>query len=222
MPRPRSGSLARRTWIKICGITRVEDACTAVDAGADALGFILTPSPRRVTPDVAQRIVRDLPPHVLRFGVFVDEPAAEVTRVAGAADLDRIQVHGPVDPILRDVFGSRVLRAFRVRDEEVLEAIQDAGEAAFLLDAYSPDAPGGTGRTFDWSVARRATELGRLILAGGLDPRNVGAAIREVRPFGVDVSTGVEDSPGRKNADAIRAFVSTVREADRNLGDGDG
>lgn len=192
---------------------RGADARAAVEAGVNALGFVLTPSPRRVPPAVVRQIARDLPPHVLRIGVFVDEPAAEVARVAASADLDRVQIYG-VDPMLRDLFGTRLLAAFRARDEDVLGAIRDAGEETFLLDAYAPDVPGGTGRTFDWSLARRATGLGRLILAGGLTPGNVARAVREVHPFGVDVSTGVEDAPGEKNAEAIRAFVRAVREAD--------
>jgi len=110
------------------------------------------------------------------------------------------------------------VRAFRVRDAEVLSAIRDAGEATFLLDAWSGDAPGGTGRSFDWSIARLAAASGQVILAGGLHAGNVGQAIREARPFGVDVSSGIEDAPGRKDPDRIRAFVRAVRDADREVG----
>jgi phosphoribosylanthranilate isomerase len=201
----------------MCGITRREDAAVAAEAGADALGFVLTPSPRRVTAEVVREIVRELPPHVLRVGVFVDEGPAEIARAAAAADVDRVQVHGDPDPILRDLLGARFVRAFRVHDENVLEAIRDSGENTFLLDAWSPDAPGGTGLTFDWSVARRAREWGRVILAGGLHAENVGRAIRDALPFGVDVSSGVEEEPGRKSAERIRAFVKAVRDADREI-----
>jgi phosphoribosylanthranilate isomerase len=207
--------MPRRTWIKICGITRAEDAQAAAEAGVDALGFVLTPSPRRIPPARAREIAGLLPPHVLRVGVFVDEALDDVAAAVAAADVDRVQVHGAHGPALRERFESRLLRAFRARDENVVHAIREAGGGSFLLDAFSADAPGGTGRTFDWSLARRARALGRLILAGGLTPENVGRAVHEVEPFGVDVSSGVEESPGRKSAERIRAFVRAVREADR-------
>ncbi|MFN8178175.1 MAG: phosphoribosylanthranilate isomerase [bacterium] len=207
-----------RTWIKMCGITRADDAQAAAAAGADALGFVMTPSPRRVTPAEARKIIRTLPPHVLRLGVFVDERAAEIAEAALVAEVDRVQVHHPADPVLRDLLGARLLVAFRARDEGVPETIRESGEETFLVDAYSPDAPGGTGRVFDWSIARHAAEHGSLILAGGLTPENVGRAIREVRPFGVDVSTGIEDAPGIKNVGLMEAFVRAVREADAALG----
>ena len=209
--------MPRRTWIKMCGFTRPQDVQGAVDAGADALGFVLTPSPRRVSPVRVRALVRDLPPHILRVGVFVDEGTAEIANSAAAADLDRVQVHRAEDPMLRDLFGTRLLVAFRARDDGVLEAIRDEGAETFLLDAYSPDAPGGTGRTFDWGLAARASALGRLVLAGGLTAENVARAIRDVRPFGVDVSSGIEDAPGLKNVESMRAFVRAVRDADRAL-----
>ena len=206
------------TWIKMCGITRADDARAAVAAGADALGFVMTPSPRRVTPAEARKVIRTLPPHVLRIGVFVDERAAEIAEAALVAEVDRVQVHRPADPVLRDLLGPRVLIAFRARDEGAPEAIRESGEETFLVDAYSPHAPGGTGRVFDWSIAKRASELGSLVLAGGLTPENVGRAIHEVRPFGVDVSSGIEDAPGIKNVRLMQAFVRAVREADAALG----
>jgi phosphoribosylanthranilate isomerase len=206
------------TWIKMCGITRADDARAAVAAGADALGFVMTPSPRRVTPAEARKVIRTLPPHVLRIGVFVDERAAEIAEAALVAEVDRVQVHRPADPVLRDLLGPRVLIAFRARDEDVLDTIRESGEETFLVDAYSPHAPGGTGRVFDWSIAKRASELGSLVLAGGLTPENVGRAIHEVRPFGVDVSSGIEDAPGIKNVRLMQAFVRAVREADAALG----
>ena len=205
---------AHRTWIKICGITRLADAQAAVEAGADAVGFVLTESPRRIAPEDARRIGRVLPTHVLRVGVFVDELPTEVMRAVTAADVDRVQVHGLPDPLLGELYGARLLRAFRVRDEGVLDAVRDSTADTFLLDAWSPDAPGGTGRTFDWDLAVRARAHGRLILAGGLNPGNVAEAVRRVRPWGVDVSTGVEEAPGRKDPGRIRAFVAAVRDAD--------
>ncbi len=212
--------MSARTWIKICGITRMEDALEAVGAGADALGFVMTASPRRIAAEATREIVRSLPPHVMCFGVFVDESASEIVRAVAMAEVDRIQLHAEGDPVLRDHFGSRLVRAFRARDEHVLDAIRESGEESFFLDTWSDTVPGGSGRAFDWNLARRARELGRLILAGGLRPGNVREAIHQVRPFGVDVSSGVESEPGRKSAERIRAFVEAVRDADRDVARG--
>jgi phosphoribosylanthranilate isomerase len=209
--------MTRRTWIKMCGMTRAEDALAAAEAGADAVGFVFAASPRKVEPRVARAIGRVLPPHVLRFGVFVDEAPATIGHVIEEAGLDRVQLHGFEEPMVREVAGTRMVKAFRVVDESVLAEIRSWSPDFFFLDTFSSRAPGGTGATFDWSIAKRAAGLGRLVLAGGLDPGNVGRAVREVRPFGVDVSSGVEDSPGRKNPEKMRAFVQAVREADRML-----
>jgi phosphoribosylanthranilate isomerase len=207
----------RRTWIKICGITRPSDLAAAVEAGVDAVGFVFAESPRRLTADAARRLVMKLPPHVLRIGVFVDENPSEIARVAAAAELDRIQLHGFEDPMIRELIGTRVLKAFRARDPGVLDEIPMWGADTFMLDSWSANSPGGTGATFDWSIAKKAASLGRMIMAGGLTPENVGRAIAEVRPFGVDVSTGVETSPGIKDPAKIRAFVDAVRAADAEL-----
>jgi phosphoribosylanthranilate isomerase len=204
-----------RTWIKICGICRLEDGLAAAEAGADAIGFVFAESPRRIDAEAARTIARDLPPHVLRFGVFVDETPAEIARVVAAAELDRVQLHGFEEPMVRELVGTRVVKAFRARDESVIEEIAGWAVDTFFLDTWTPEAAGGTGRPFDWGVARRAAQLGRLILAGGLTPDNVGTAIQEVRPFGVDVSSGVEEFPGVKDARRIRDFVDAVRRADR-------
>jgi phosphoribosylanthranilate isomerase len=206
--------MSRRTWIKICGLTRAEDAVAAAEAGADAIGLVFAESPRRVTADQARAILRDLAPWVLRIGVFVDETPAEIARLVQMAEIDRIQLHGFEDPIVRQLVGTRILRAFRARDPGILQEIRESAERTFLLDAWSATLAGGTGRTFDWTLARRATEFGNLILAGGLTPDNVGEAIQDVAPFGVDVSTGVEVSPGIKDPARIRAFVDAVRTAD--------
>jgi phosphoribosylanthranilate isomerase len=207
----------RRTWIKMCGMTRAEDALAAAEAGADAVGFVFADSPRKVEPSVARAIGRVLPPHVLRFGVFVDEAPATIGHIIEEAGLDRVQLHGFEEPMVREVAGTRMVKAFRVVDESVLEEIRSWSPDFFFLDTFSRRVAGGTGETFDWSIAKRAAALGRLVLAGGLEPGNVGRALREVRPFGVDVSSGVEDSPGRKNAEKMRAFVQAVRDADRLL-----
>jgi|SoiMethySBSTD1v2_1073268.scaffolds.fasta_scaffold05395_1 phosphoribosylanthranilate isomerase len=209
--------MQRRTWIKVCGMTRAEDVHAAADLGVDAIGLVFAESPRRLYAEQARRIIRDLSPHILRFGVFVDENPAEIARIAAVAELDRVQLHGFEDPMIQELVGTRVVKAFRARDAGVLEEIATWGAQTFFLDAWSPAQAGGTGKTFDWSIAKGAATLGRLILAGGLSPENVAQAIHEVRPFGVDVSSGVESSPGVKDRAKMRAFVEAVREADAAL-----
>ncbi|HMB67918.1 MAG TPA: phosphoribosylanthranilate isomerase [bacterium] len=211
--------MIHRTWIKMCGITRLEDALAAVEAGADALGFVFAESPRRVRSDVALAIIRKLPPTVMRFGVFVDESPAEIAEVLRAAEIDRIQLHGFEEPMVQELAGTRVVKAFRARDDSVLTEIEEWAAPFFLLDTWHPAQPGGTGERFDWDIARRAHKFGKFVLAGGLTPENVGQAINEVRPFGVDVSSGIEQSPGIKDPARIRAFVDAVRAADREAAD---
>lgn len=209
--------MSRRTWIKICGITRLEDALAAAEAGVDALGFVFAESPRRVTGDLVRAIVRDVPPHVLRIGVFVDESPATIARAIAEAELDRVQLHGFEEPMVRELAGTRVIKAYRAHGQGVVQEIRERAEDTFLLDTWSSNAVGGTGETFDWEIAKEANPLGRLILAGGLTPENVGRAIHEVRPFGVDVSSGVEDGPGLKDPDRMREFIAAVRAADHAL-----
>jgi phosphoribosylanthranilate isomerase len=207
----------QRTWIKICGMTRAADLAAAAEAGVDAVGFVFAESPRRVVAEHVRRLVLDLPPHILRVGVFVDATPAEIARVVDAAELDRVQLHGFEDPMVREHVGTRVVKAFRVRDASVLEEITTWTAEFFLLDAWSERTAGGSGVAFDWSIARDAARLGRMILAGGLTPANVARAVHEARPFGVDVSSGVEISPGIKDPAKIRAFVEAVRAADAEL-----
>ena len=209
--------MAHRTWIKMCGMTRLEDLAVAAEVGVDAVGFMFAESPRRVTGATARFLVRDLPAQIMRFGVFVDENPAEVARVVAEAEIDRIQLHGFEEPMIRELVGTRVVKAFRARDESILEEIRMWRVQTFFLDTWRETAAGGAGRTGDWSLAKRAGELGRVILAGGLTPENVGRAIHEVQPFGVDVSSGIESAPGIKDPAKIRAFVEAVRAADREL-----
>jgi phosphoribosylanthranilate isomerase len=209
------------TRVKICGITNRVDAELAIELGASALGFnFYRDSPRYITPDTArQTIRRAVPPLVTAVGVFADEAGAEnVMAVARQAGVNAIQLHGPQFPSLDD--GLRwaypVIRAVAVdhnfEPESLRNLAQDSG--AIMLDAYHPVLKGGTGRTIDWSKAREATEYCRVILAGGLTPENVGEAIRQVRPFAVDVATGVEAAPGVKDPSKLRAFFAAVRKAD--------
>lgn len=210
------------TCVKICGITCWADARLAVDLGARMLGFNFWPSsPRYISPEAARRIIQRLPKETAAAGVFVDTPADDVDSTARFARLDFVQLHGR--PSLRAVtqlaeaYG--VIQAFRVRRGFRLERLARFGEiAALLLDAYSPGLPGGTGRTFDWSVAAQAKRHGCVILAGGLTPANVGEAIRAARPDAVDVSSGVERAPGKKDPQKLREFFRAVEAADAALG----
>lgn len=205
-----------RTRVKICGITRREDAELAVELGASALGFNFYPrSPRYLAPSAAAEIVAKLPPTVIAVGVFADEiDSAHVASVAREARVMALQLHGPRFPGNGTAFAYPVIRAVAVDDRFKPEALRGLNAAAYLLDAFDPVRIGGTGRTIDWAKAREAT-YGRVILAGGLTPENVSEAIRQVRPFAVDVASGVEASPGVKDAVKLRAFFAAVEEADR-------
>jgi phosphoribosylanthranilate isomerase len=217
-----------RTRVKICGITRVDDALAAVREGADAIGLNFWPgTPRRVDFDRAREIVAALPPFVARVGLFVD-PASDAVRAAlGAVALDALQFHGSEDAAFCRSFGKPYLKAVAVRaGTDLLESASPFDDAAGLLfDAFQPgDLPGGTGQSFDWSRLTgeiKARLRAPLVLSGGLDPDNVARAIRSVRPYAVDVSSGVEerDADGRvrrgcKDAARIAAFMRGVRSAD--------
>jgi phosphoribosylanthranilate isomerase len=201
--------------VKICGITTVADAEAVVQAGADAVGLMLySGSPRHVSIDAAQEIARSLPPHVLRVGVFVDPEPTEVFAAIHQCDLNLLQFHGNESPKFCQQFGVMTMKAFRVQNAESLEALESFSTDAFLLDSYVAGKAGGTGETFNWSLAVAAKQFGRpIFLAGGLTPNNVADAIRAVQPFGVDVSSGVEFSPGKKDPEKIRAFIAAVRSA---------
>jgi phosphoribosylanthranilate isomerase len=200
--------------VKICGITNLEDALDAVGAGADALGFnFWRGSKRCVRPRVARRIVEALPPEILCVGVFVNEDGEAVRRIAEESGVGAVQLHGDESPeYCAGLRGLSVIKALRVGADFQPERAADYGTDAILLDAYAEGAPGGTGQTFDWSLARAARErVPRLYLAGGLTPENVGAAVAAVAPFAVDVCSGVERAPGRKDAARVREFVRAAR-----------
>ncbi len=204
-------------FVKICGITRAEDARAAVAAGADALGFVFWPgSPRAVTAEAAAEVVREIPRHVVRVGVFVDASLEEQRRTADRVGLDVLQWHGALVPEEAAERPRPVLKALCVGPDFCAE--EATGYAAYvagiLLDTYRPETLGGTGATFDWTRARGLRDrLPFLMLAGGLRPENVREAIEIVQPHGVDVSSGVESSPGRKDEDKLRAFVAAARGA---------
>lgn len=202
--------------VKICGITNAEDARAAVEAGADALGFVFFPkSPRWVQPDVVKGIVKALPPFVLPVGVFVNEEAGTVREVMDRCGLALAQLHGEETSSYCEDLGRPILRAIRLRGPGDLLALAEykgrAQVRGFLVDAFSEQEYGGTGRVADWGLAAQAAKSADVLLAGGLTPENVGDAVRQVRPYGVDVSSGVEASPGRKDHASIRAFIEAAR-----------
>jgi phosphoribosylanthranilate isomerase len=201
--------------IKICGITNLADAEAAVEAGAGALGFnFYQRSPRYIAPIAARQIIARLPSSVLMVGVFVDEPEpARVALMADEANVAAVQLHGSESPAYCAALAGRtVIKVLRVDAEFTPEAATHYDTHAIMLDAFSPQAHGGTGLVFDWALARRTRELvSRLFLAGGLTAENVGAAIEFVRPFAVDVCSGVEAAPGRKDLSRLRAFIAAVQ-----------
>ncbi len=205
-----------RTRVKICGITRIEDAQAAVDAGADAIGLVFyPPSPRHVELEQAARIVASLPPFVTTVGLFVNADSETIAGAVAACGLDLIQFHGNECPDYCARHGRPWIRALRMKDDIDLaaEAGRFSGARGLLLDAYRPGVPGGTGETFDWARIPAAL-AGRIVLAGGLTPDNVEQAVRQVRPWAVDVSGGVESEPGIKDADKIARFIEAVRRGD--------
>jgi phosphoribosylanthranilate isomerase len=199
--------------VKICGITNLPDAQVAVGAGADALGFnFYEKSPRYVPPATAAEISRSLPPFTLRVGVFVNPAEELVRRAVGECGLNLLQFHGDEPPEFCTQFGLMSMKAFRVRDAGSLNELPKYQTDAWLLDAYVSDTFGGTGEKFNWSLAVEVQKSGKpVFLAGGLTPENVAEAIRQVQPFGVDVSSGVESSPGRKDHGKVRSFIKSAK-----------
>jgi phosphoribosylanthranilate isomerase len=198
--------------VKICGITNVEDALHAVQAGADALGFVFyEPSPRDVSPEQAASIIKALPPFVQAVGLFVNAEVDFVNAIAEQCRLDLVQLHGDESPEYCDRIARRVIKAFRVKEIASLDSVRNYRVAGILLDAYSPKAFGGTGLTFNWEIALAAKTNGPVILAGGLTPDNVHQAVERVDPYGVDVSGGVEVVPGRKDPEKVKEFIRRAK-----------
>ncbi len=199
--------------VKICGITNVEDALAAVDAGADALGFIFFGgSPRFIEPAAAQAIIGGLPPFVSKVGVFVDETLENVQRISRLTGVSAVQLHGNEAPAFCAALAPAVIKAFRIKDRSSLSALGSYDRASFLLDSYVPGQPGGTGEKFSWELAVEAKSFGRpIILAGGLTPDNVTQAVEKTVPYAVDVSSGVEFAPGRKDHAKVRDFILAAK-----------
>ncbi|ATW24382.1 phosphoribosylanthranilate isomerase [Candidatus Formimonas warabiya] len=206
------------TWIKICGITNGADARLAVSLGVDALGFIFAPSKRQVKAERVQEIVAGLPEGPEKIGVFLDQREEEVKGIAASCRLTGLQFHGSETPeYCKRFFGYRVIKAFRVNEstgwEQIDSYLKSEAVDYLLFDTYVPGTPGGTGQTFPWKVVREQDFRGvPVIVAGGINPSNVLQAITEAQPFGIDVGSGVEEEPGRKNGDKLKELVRKVRE----------
>lgn len=202
--------MTQRTVIKICGVCDPADAVAAVEAGADLLGMHFCSSLRRIDPEAGREIARAVAGRARLVGVFIDAPPAEVDDVAEEVGLDAIQLHGQEAPGHR--YSRPVIKALKVRDGRLPDA--SGWPDPVLLDSWTADGRGGTGRSWDWELARPLAESRQVLVAGGLSPANAGAVVRLLRPYGVDVSSGVESEPRRKDPALMGAFVEAVRDAD--------
>jgi len=199
--------------VKICGITNLEDARHAVGCGADALGFVFyAGSPRCVDPEGARQIIAELPPIVTTVGLFVNEEPTHIREMVEFCRLDRVQLHGDESPEQCSELRFPVIKAVRLKDGMAEENLARYRVSALLLDAYVPDRFGGTGQLCDWEMAARISARHRVVLAGGLTPDNVAEAVRRVRPYAVDVSSGVEDAPGVKSQGKVADFIRAAKE----------
>ncbi|RMG69838.1 MAG: phosphoribosylanthranilate isomerase [Nitrospirae bacterium] len=199
------------TLVKICGITRYEDARAAVEFGADAVGFVFYEgSPRHVFPETVKDIISNLPPFVTTVGVFVNATVSEIREIVDFTGINIVQLHGE-EPPDECAYWPRVIKAFRIKDMTDLRELQRYRVSAYLLDTYSPNEPGGTGKLFNWDIALEAKKFGPIILAGGLTPENVTDAIKKVRPYAVDVSSGVEAEKGIKDHEKMRLFIERAK-----------
>jgi phosphoribosylanthranilate isomerase len=199
--------------VKICGITNTDDAMAAVSFGADALGFVFFQgSPRYISPDAAAAIIRKLPSFVMTIGVFVDEKPDQIEMIIASTGVDVIQLHGDEPPEMC-AFSRRIIKAIRVKSLASLDPLVHYREkvSAFLLDTFSPDSFGGTGQKFNWDIATYAKQFGRIILSGGLTPDNIIEAVKQVEPYGVDVSSGVELKKGEKDHLKMRLFIKRAK-----------
>lgn len=205
-------------FVKICGITNLEDARMVVNIGANAVGFIFYKgSERYISPETAGEIGKKLPEHVTKVGVFVHDDRKSILDVAKRAGLSAVQLVGGYAP--DDLFGfeASVIKVFRIGRGFEVETIRNFVVDAYLLDTHRSGVFGGTGETFDWNIAVKAKEYGKVILSGGLTPENIEAAVRFVRPYGVDVSSGVESRPGKKNQELVTEFIARARSAQQSI-----
>jgi phosphoribosylanthranilate isomerase len=200
--------------VKICGIMNLDDAIAAVDYGADALGFVFfKESPRYIPISIAAEIINNLPPFLTKVGVFVNEQPENIEHIITMTGIDVVQLHGE-EPPERCRFTRKVIKAMRVETLESLDPLMSyrGMVSAFLLDTFTPGLFGGTGKIFNWDIAVEAKQFGRIILAGGLTPDNITEAVRRVKPYGVDVSSGVEFEQGRKDHKKLQLFIEKAKE----------
>jgi phosphoribosylanthranilate isomerase len=205
------------TKIKICGLTNFEDASAAIDLGADALGFVFFKgSPRNISPEKAAAIITKLPVFTTTVGLFVNEPREEILKIVNQTGVSVIQLHGE-EPPEACILTRKVIKGIRIKSLESLEPLKryQGLVSAFLLDTYAPHMLGGTGQVFNWDIALEAKNFGRVILAGGLTPENISEAISRVKPYAVDVSSGIELEKGRKDHQKMRLFIERARSAAR-------
>ncbi|MDP3791042.1 MAG: phosphoribosylanthranilate isomerase [Candidatus Omnitrophota bacterium] len=204
------------TKIKICGITNKKDAVEAAELGADMLGFVCyKKSKRYVEPKTIMDIANELPDRIAKVGVFVDEEAGKVSEIAQNCLLDTLQFHGDESPeyCARFKGAYKIIKAFKIKDKDSLKGINDYDVDFYMLDTHSDKLKGGTGKSFDWKIIENFEFLRPVILSGGLNPSNVGQAIDKVFPYGVDVSSGIEESPGKKDLKLMKEFVENVRKS---------
>ena len=199
--------------VKICGITNIEDANIAVELGADALGFIFVrSSPRYIAPSDAQKIIQKLDPFIVSVGVFADTPREEIYKTIEQTGISCVQLHGNELPGQVSNYPLPVYKSFRVDKYFMLDTLQKYKGVAYLLDTFVDGALGGTGKTFDWSIAVAAKEYGRIILAGGLNPDNISEAVGIVQPYAVDINSGVESAPGIKDRKKLEHLFDNIRQ----------
>lgn len=206
------------TCVKICGLKTLEEVEACIVSGANWLGFnCYPPSKRFVTPEEIRKLLSIVPPNIITVGVFVNESLEKVHQIVETTGLQMVQLHGDESPEYGMALKIHYFRAFRVSPQFQLKTIQNYATPYFILDSYHPNFYGGTGDSFNWEIATQAKQFGKLILAGGLNPENVTKAIEVVRPFGVDVCSGVETAPGVKDLQLVSNFISNVRKVEGSL-----
>lgn len=200
------------TKVKICGIGSLNDAVFAADYGADAIGFVFVKSKRKISKEKVRSIVRKLPPFITNVGLFVNETVENMEETCRFCGLDAIQLHGNEAPeVLNKLKDFKIIKAFRIQNEKDIDHIKKYKPDAILLDGYSENKMGGTGTTFDWKIVKRMKTSTPIIIAGGLTYLNVEQAIKIAKPYGVDVSSGVESKPGQKDKRLIKKFIDAVK-----------
>lgn len=201
--------------IKFCGITNIDNALYAAELNAWAVGFVFAKSPRKVLEDTVKEIVGRLPPYISRVGVFVNEDVKNIEKITKSCKLDMAQLHGDESPEFCNEVKkfTKVIKAFRIKDEESLKTLKDYDVTLYLLDTYHLHLRGGGGKVFNWDLAVKAKEFGKdIILAGGLTPENIVQAVEKVKPYAVDISTGVEKSPGKKDKKLMKELIHKLTE----------